>query len=76
LDGAGNPIEVPYVTMTWYAVMIGDDFFDIREPIDAQPLYESNGTFCFEIETDDWPRGTTTSVWARRSRISCSSVSR
>lgn len=57
LDGAGNPIDLPYVTMTWYAVTIGDDFFDVREPIDARLLYEEDGRFCFEIKTVDWAPG-------------------
>jgi len=57
VDGTGNPADVEYVTMTWYAVTIGDDFFDIREPIDARLLYQVDGKYCFQLETKDWALG-------------------
>jgi hypothetical protein len=52
LDHTGNLIDVSYVTMTRYAVTIGYDFFDVREPIDSRLLYEEGGTFCFSIPTE------------------------
>jgi len=56
-DAEGNPADVSYVTMTWYAVTIGDDFFDVREPIDSRLLYEEDGKFCFGIATTGWSPG-------------------
>jgi hypothetical protein len=57
VDDMGNPADASYVTMTWYEVAIGDDVFDVREPIDSRLLYEEDGTFCFGIETTGWTPG-------------------
>jgi len=56
-DSSGGPVAISYVTMTWYAVTIGEDFFDIREPIDSRLLYEEDGAFCFSIPTEGFEPG-------------------
>jgi len=49
--------DVSYLTLTWYAVTIGDDY-DVREPIDSKVVRAgSDGCFCFTIETTGWAPG-------------------
>jgi len=51
-ESTGDPANPPYATLTWYAVTIGDQYFDVREPIDTRLLYDEDGTFCFAIPTE------------------------
>lgn len=56
VDYTGVPTDASYVTVTSYAVTIGDDF-DIREPIDSKLLRGRDARFCFEVETAGWSPG-------------------
>jgi hypothetical protein len=53
VDQTGAQAEIDFLTLSWYAVTIGE-VFDTREPLDAQVLFRNplTGAFCFEIETD------------------------
>jgi len=57
VDENEHLVEVAYVTITWYAVTIGEGFFDAREPLDARLLYEADGRFCFTVPTDGFEPG-------------------
>jgi len=57
VDSSGAPVDVSYLTLSWYAVTIGDDFFDVREPIDSRLVYEEDGAFCFSIPTAEFAPG-------------------
>ncbi|UCF10339.1 MAG: hypothetical protein JSW65_01275, partial [Candidatus Bipolaricaulota bacterium] len=55
---AGGPIELPYVTMTFYRATIAKDF-DVREPLLAKLLPHDSKTasYCFSIATADLDPG-------------------
>jgi len=55
-SSAGHAVEPSYLTLTWYAVTVGDEF-DLREPIDSKILHCDDGAFCFEIDTAGWSPG-------------------
>ena len=57
VDSSGAPVDASYLTLSWYAVTIGDEFFDVREPIDSRLIYEEEGAFCFSIPTDEFAPG-------------------
>jgi len=57
VDGSGAPVDASYLTLSWYAVTIGDEFFDVREPIDSRLIYEEEGGFCFSIPTEGFAPG-------------------
>jgi len=49
--------DVSYLTLTWYAVTIGEEY-DVREPIDSNLVHAgSDGRFFFEIDTEGWSPG-------------------
>jgi len=53
----GTPADVPYLTLTWYAVTIGEEY-DSRKPIDSTIVRPGpDGAFCFQIDTAGWTRG-------------------
>ena len=53
----GATVDVTYLTLTRYAVTIGDDY-DVREPIDSKVVRAGNDAcFCFTIETLGWAPG-------------------
>ena len=53
----GTMDDVSYLTLTWYAVTIGEEY-DVREPIASEILLAGrDGLFCFEIETTSWASG-------------------
>jgi len=53
----GTPADVPYLTLTWYAVTVGEEY-DTRKPIDSTIVRPApDGTFCFQIDTAGWTRG-------------------
>jgi len=57
VDGSGAPVDVSHLALSWYAVTIGDDFLDVREPIDSRLLHEEEGAFCFSIPTSEFAPG-------------------
>ena len=52
----GATDDVTYLTLTWYAVTIGEDY-DVREAIDSKIIRADGGSFCFEIDTTGFAPG-------------------
>ena len=51
-SSAGQAVEPSYLTLTWYAVTVGDEF-DLREPIDTKLIrLDPSRRYCFTIESD------------------------
>jgi hypothetical protein len=62
--------DVSYQTLSWYAMTIGDEFFDVREPVNSRLICEEVGGFCFSIPSAEFAPGYY-DVWPGAPFIDC-----